>query len=136
MEPVPDQMVSNRISCVIEDKFGFKPKAEQIEALKALLEDRLDTILIARTGFGKSILFQAAPFMFQPTKSILIIMPLEALEKEQCLKMAIIDGCRPFVLNGDSNNMYSRRQIREGCFTHGKLIAIRKDSLLTNTSIR
>ena len=90
-----------KIESVIDRYFGFRLKRAQVDALHHLLCDKMDLILIAKTGFGKSILFQAAPLMFSPCKSVLIIMPLIALKEEQCEKVTLIDNCRPIVLNGD-----------------------------------
>lgn len=46
-------------------------------------------------------------------------MPLKALEEEPCEKLKTITDCKPFVLNGDSNNDYNLQMIREGKFSHG-----------------
>ena len=100
--------------------FGVELKSQQYEALDTLLNRTQDVILIAKTGFGKSIIFQAMPFMFSPMKIALIIMPLNALEEEQCGKLEVLTGCHPFVLNGDSNSAVNLKRIREGKFTHGK----------------
>ena len=114
----------DRISCeyveqVVRQRFGFVPKPIQVNAIRALVSQKTDLILIAKTGFGKSIVFQAVPLMFTPIKIALIIMPLNALEAEQCKKLKAIAGCRPFVLNGDSNNKSNLELIRLGSFTHG-----------------
>ena len=92
----------------------------QTDAIRILTHERKDLILIAKTGFGKSIVFQAAPLMFTPVKTALIIMPLKALEEEQCRKLETISGCKPFVLDGDSNNRRNLDLIRDGGFTHGE----------------
>ena len=107
------------IQDVIQSRFGYQAKDMQVDALYTLVYSREDLILIARTGFGKSVVFQAAPLMFSPKKSALIIMPLNALEEEQCKKLEAVSGCKPFVLNGDSNNFSNLKLIREGTFTHG-----------------
>ena len=104
----------------IEDCFKFPAKEEQVTAIETLVKDREDVILVAKTGFGKSIIFQAVPLMFDNPKTALIIMPLKALEDEQCEKLSRIQGCRPFVLNGDSNSPSNQARIRAGEFTHGR----------------
>ena len=114
---------------VIQNQFGLKAKELQVDAIWALVHNQKDLILIAKTGFGKSIVFQAAPLMYSPIRSALIIMPLNALEEEQCKKLRAITGCKPFVLNGDSNNRSNLELIREGYFTHGKLsISVKHDN--------
>jgi superfamily II DNA helicase RecQ len=37
--------------------FGFEPKNKQVEAIRHLLYGQSDLVLIAKTGFGKSIIF-------------------------------------------------------------------------------
>lgn len=105
---------------VIRNLFGFEAKCLQVDAIETLAFDREDLILIAKTGFGKSIIFQALPFIFPRVKSALIIMPLKGLEKEQCEKLQRIAGCKPFVLEGDNNNRFNLQRIRRGEFTHGR----------------
>ena len=39
----------------VNELFGFEPKDKQVEAIRKLLYDKSGLILIARTGFGKSI---------------------------------------------------------------------------------
>lgn len=60
---------------------GFDLREEQIQAIKTLAIDREDLILIARTGWGKSIIFQSLPAIRQGI--VLMIMPLNLLEEEQ-----------------------------------------------------
>ena len=127
-----------KIESVFDRYFGFRLKRAQVDALHHLLCDRMDLILIAKTGFGKSILFQAAPLMFSPCKSVLIIMPLIALEEEQCEKFTLIDNCRPIVLNGDNNNLSTLTAIRHSRYTHdksNKSVCIQVSALIVTYSI-
>ena len=62
---------------------------------------------------------QAMPLMFSCLKIALIIMPLKTLEAQQCKKLSVIEGCKPFVLDGDSNNSSNLKLIRENNYTHG-----------------
>src|SRR5437588_976286 len=68
-----------------EDKNGvkthLKPREGQLLALYYLCERRMDTILIARTGFGKSLIFQMAPLLCRGV--CIIISPLNTLSNEQ-----------------------------------------------------
>lgn len=107
-----------KIRDVVKSIFGFEIKQKQLEALSVAL--RKDIIVIAKTGFGKSLLYQAAPFMSSPSSTVLIIMPLLALEDDQCKKLQAIMDCRPFVLKGDTNNPSNLEKIRNGDYTHGQ----------------
>ena len=108
------------IKNIIQTRFGFEAKEKQVDAIYTLTHDEKDLILVAKTGFGKSIIFQAAPLVFASIRTALIIMPIIALETEQCEKLKYIAGCKPFMLNGDTNKPANLDKIRRGDFTHGK----------------
>src|SRR4029077_1183166 len=94
----------------VNEVFGFEPNNKQVEAIRHLLFDKSDLILIAKTGFGKSIIFQAFPLIQGESKhASLIIMPLNLLQEEQAEKLkTIAAGANPFVLNGDTNTGKNR----------------------------
>ena len=105
----------------VNELFDFEPKDKQVEAIRKLLYDKSDLILIAKTGFGKSIIFQALPLIQEELKlASLIIVPLNLLQEEQAEKLKTIAGAHPFVLNGDTNTRKNRREIGEGVYTHSK----------------
>ena len=60
---------------------GLSPRDGQIEAIRTLAVDQQDLILIAPTGWGKSVVFQAVPALRGGT--CLMIMPLNLLEEDQ-----------------------------------------------------
>jgi superfamily II DNA helicase RecQ len=59
----------------------FAPRDGQVEAVRSLAVDQLDLILIAPTGWGKSVVFQAIPALRGGI--CLMIMPLNLLEEDQ-----------------------------------------------------
>ena len=120
MDELEDIISQEHIQQLAGEYFQVELKEKQWEALDVLLNMGKDLILIAKTGFGKSIIFQLLPLVFSPPRTALIIMPLNALLTEQCDKLSRITGCRPFVLNGDSETPGNIKAIREGHFTHGK----------------
>ena len=61
---------------------GFQPRPDQVEAIKTLAIDQRDLILIARTGWGKSMIFQSVPAL-RTGGIALLIMPLNLLEEDQ-----------------------------------------------------
>lgn len=67
--------------------FGYENlREQQLEALEELIEHRRDVMLIAKTSFGKSLIFQLAPLLMpKPTKPgiALILMPLTLLQQNQ-----------------------------------------------------
>ena len=100
--------------------FGVNLKPKQEEAIRSLIVDNRDTVLVAGTGFGKSIVFQATPLLFPVARLALLLMPLRGLEDEQAAKLCRVEGCLPFVLNGDNNTLDNLNKIRHHSFTHGK----------------
>ena len=65
----------------LKNLLGFSPHDGQIEAIRSLAVDQVDLILIAPTGWGKSIIFQSIPAIRGGV--CLMIMPLNLLEEEQ-----------------------------------------------------
>jgi superfamily II DNA helicase RecQ len=63
--------------------FKFQPHQEQIEAIHHLLTRREDLILIAKTGWGKSVIFQSIPLLHSGKGICLMIMSLSLLEEDQ-----------------------------------------------------
>ena len=68
------------LSETLRETFGFDSRPEQLEAITTLAIDMKDMILIARTGFGKSMIFQSLPAL--RGSICLIIYPLNLLEEE------------------------------------------------------
>lgn len=117
---VPDPSESRKyIKDIVRECFGMIAKEEQVEVLRNLVFDKQDTILIAKTGFGKSLIFLATPPIVGHDSTAVIVMPLLELEAEQCRKLQKIAGCRPFVLNGESNTTQNRQDVKIGKYTHG-----------------
>ena len=77
---------TKRVAEGIERIYPYKGKAEQIEAIRTLIYDRKDLILIAKTSFGKSMIPQAVSALRRNSITIMII-PLTALGQEQHAKM-------------------------------------------------
>ena len=59
---------------------GREPKRQQIRALRRLIYQRGDTLLVARTGFGKSIIFQS--YSVLTGKITLEIIPLSEEQRD------------------------------------------------------
>ena len=97
--------------------FGIHGREKQIEVLYRLMVEKRDTILLAKTGFGKSIVFQAPSMLGCDGGVAIILLPLLALQVEQEQNLKSISG-RPFVLNGDTNSRANRERIRRGQYTH------------------
>lgn len=67
-------------------------RVQQKEAIRNIVFLRKDTLIILPTGFGKSLIFQLLPFVFDSwlgaKKSfILVVSPLNALMRDQTVKL-------------------------------------------------
>lgn len=83
--------------------FGFMLQEAQVEAIWTLFYSRNDLLLLARTGFGKSLIFQLIPFMFDPAGVVIILMPLKLLQAEQNSMINRIASGKAIALTGDNN---------------------------------
>ena len=99
--------------------FNKIPQSEQLEAIRTLIVDQKDLILIAKTEFEKSLMFNSVSFLWEGVA--LIIMPLYAIENEQVadlLKVTDHARCSSVVLNADSNTSELWADIQKDCYSH------------------
>ncbi|XP_028410628.1 uncharacterized protein LOC114533320 [Dendronephthya gigantea] len=83
-------------------------KEAQYEALKAIVINRNDSLVILPTGYGKSLIYQTLPFIFDyldPSPSlpaiIIVVSPLNALMQEQVEKLS--ERVNTIVLQANDN---------------------------------
>ena len=81
--------------------FGFVLHDAQIEAIWTLFYEQRDLLLMAKTGFGKSLIFQLLPFMMPQTVVALTFMPLKLLQAEQSEMINRLPLGKAIVLNGE-----------------------------------
>ena len=99
--------------------FGFVLHDAQIEAIWTLFYERRDLLLMAKTGFGKSLIFQLLPFMMMPqTGVVLTLMPLKLLQAEQSEMINHLPHGKAIVLNGENNQKHVQDDIARGNYTH------------------
>jgi RAD3-like DEAD/DEAH box helicase len=82
-----DPPTAEKLRDLLHRLHGFQPRPDQVEAIKTLTIDQRDLILIARTGWGKSMIFQSVPALRRGGIALLI-MPLNLLEEDQVGKTA------------------------------------------------
>ena len=73
-------------------KTGLKLKEGQYEALKSVVVEGKDTICVLPTGYGKSLIYQILPYVFDffsgdDQSSIIVVSPLNALIEDQLTKL-------------------------------------------------
>jgi DEAD/DEAH box helicase len=100
----------------IASLYPYKPKPGQREALHHLIYSRKDLILIAGTGFGKSMILQAVSLLIQRSIT-LVILPLNQVGDEQCEFIRQIGGL-PCFLNSETIGPKLLNEVQQGCFTH------------------
>ncbi|KAF2188827.1 hypothetical protein K469DRAFT_71901 [Zopfia rhizophila CBS 207.26] len=102
---------------LLGERTGYKLREGQVLALRELYNGK-DVILVAMTGFGKTLIMMGFNSLFNAEdRSITVIKAIEqgqARESRNTYKQAI----RPFVLNGDSNTLQNRHDIARGMYTH------------------
>ena len=81
------------------NKAGIGIKEKQYEALWSVVKDKNDSICVLPTGYGKSLIYQLLPFMFDfyphcedndlssSSSFVLVISPLNALMIDQITKL-------------------------------------------------
>ena len=98
--------------------FGFLLHEGQIEAMYLLFYERRDLLLLAKTRFGKRLIFQLLSFLSTTPGIILTLMPLKLLQVERSEKINLLPGRKGFVLNGKNNNNNVLAEIANGGYTH------------------
>ncbi|KAH7112789.1 ATP-dependent DNA helicase [Dactylonectria estremocensis] len=98
--------------------YPFEPRPKQVDAIWHLVFKKEDLLLAAKTSFGKSIIFQAAP-LFRRGGIGLIIIPLDRIGQEQRLKIQRLPGARSVFINGRTDKTDALAQeIETGVYTH------------------
>jgi hypothetical protein len=105
--------------------FGYHNlRDQQLDALEKLVEHKTDVMLVAKTSFGKSLIFQLAPLLMSNPEEpgiALILMPLTLLQQNQAenvTKRGAHLGAKCIVLDQNSNDARNRRLVAEGKYTH------------------
>jgi superfamily II DNA helicase RecQ len=108
----------------VKEKFGQTLRAGQWEALKILIFRLIDVIVVAKTGFGKSLLYNAAPFLTSdPNENgiCFVLMPLKSIEATQkdALELQFSSsGATVCIVNGENNCRALRKECGKGIYTH------------------
>ena len=77
-----------------------------------------DTLFIAKTGFGKSLILQA--FTILTGLLTIQIVPLDKLGDQQLLDLKRLKGTRPCLLNSTTKKADRNllRKVKQGAFSH------------------
>lgn len=91
--------------------FGFTLQEAQVDAVWTLFYEQRDLLLLAKTGFGKSLILQLLPFMFEPTGIVIIFMPLKLLQAEQNSLINQIASGKAIALTRENNQKAVQQSI-------------------------
>ena len=73
--------------------FNFQLRSEQLEAIAAITE-RKDCLCVLPTGYGKSLIYQLLPFVFdelsdgEENSCVVVVSPLNAIIEDQISKLS------------------------------------------------
>ncbi len=96
--------------------YPYAPRKGQRDALRQLIYNRKDLILIAKTSFGKSMILQAVSLLIRKSITV-VVLPLDQVGKEQAEYITRIGG-RPCFLNADTISAKVLADIQNGKYTH------------------
>lgn len=98
--------------------FRFVLQEAQIDAIYMLFYDHKDLLLLAKTGFEKSLIFQLILFMLDPTGVVIILMPLKLFQVEQNAMINCIPTGKAIALTGNNNNKQMQEDVATKSYTH------------------
>lgn len=90
--------------------FGFILHEAQVEAIYTLFFKQRDLLLLAKTDFGKNLIFHLLPFFTPAPGVVLTLMPLKLLQAEQSELINRLLGRRSIILNSEnsSNSVFTK----------------------------
>lgn len=78
-----------------------QPKHGQVESIRRIVYRLGDTILVAKTGYGKTIVLQTVSVIMEDWITLQLI-PLSRLGEDQLQSIARIPGARPLLLSDET----------------------------------
>ena len=75
-----------------------------MEAISTLFYEQRDLLLLAKTEFGKNLIFQLVPFFSAQPGIMMTLMSLKLLQAKQSEMINRITQRRGIVLNRENNN--------------------------------
>ena len=98
--------------------FRFTFYKKQIDTISYLSYEQTDLLFLAKTGFGKSIIFQLLPFMTTTSGAVFILILLKLLQAEQSRIINQIPNKRELVINSENNHKHVYKQAAKGGYIH------------------
>jgi len=101
----------------LADIYPFEPRPQQLEALRVVIFEQRDLLLVAKTSFGKSIVLQAVSILV-PQSVTIIVLPLNAIGTEQMQKISCLPLAKPVHVWERTISAALLSDIRQGVYTH------------------
>lgn len=112
--------------------FSFTLRDAQVEAIQTLFYKQRDLLLLVKTGFGKSLIFQLIPFILDLTDIVIILMPLKLLQAEQNAMINCILNGKAIALTGENN----LKAVQQAIATEGYTYVFQAPKLLSLRSLK
>lgn len=107
-----------RCKAISQVVFRFILYKKQIYVISSLFYNSTNLFLLAKTGFGKSIIIQLLLFMIATSGIIFILMSLKCLQAEQSKIINQFPNGRALVLNDENNHKHVYKKARKRGYTH------------------
>jgi superfamily II DNA helicase RecQ len=116
-----EKTVESLLARLLSDRAGgvgfeIPPKRLQVLVLVRLLFARRDVLLVAQTGFGKSLIFQTIGLL--TGQITIIIVPLLGLCDQVRDDIADIPGSLPIVISSETRRMYAKKDTSTDIYNH------------------
>ncbi|KAJ3543662.1 hypothetical protein NMY22_g3064 [Coprinellus aureogranulatus] len=104
---LPSNLSIPRIKTRLRERLGlsYTPDDWQAHTIRRILQG-YDSVVVAGTGYGKSLIFEGLAVLGGYRKVVLVISPLKALERDQA-KQASEKGIEAVVINEDTTKTAS-----------------------------
>ncbi|KAL8895718.1 MAG: hypothetical protein Q9192_003478 [Flavoplaca navasiana] len=113
------EMTRDQVAARMKEIHGFDAKEDQVETVWEVGCAQKDRILIAKTGFGKSLLFETVPLLDPQRPGIaLVVTPLKSISWQEEIKVDALPGARAAVYDGETKSQRLRYEIAAGYYTH------------------
>lgn len=114
-------MARQDVALRIKELWGYPGKPVQVDTILEIGCRQASAILVAKTGIGKSLIFETIPLLDPKHPGIaLIVMPLKHIQQQQLEKVNRLPGAQAVVYDGEHHTELLRYQIAAGHFTHSK----------------
>ena len=123
MYPGPASRSGQRelITSALRLLYLFQPREKQVDCMRWLLYRKEGLVLVAKTSFGKSLVWQILPCL-KPRTIVIAILPLLAMGAEQANSiqkyLAANAGARPIFVNVKNIRKTVLHDIRIGYYIH------------------